>query len=96
VASGPKIRANAALNDLSIVDVAPFVLHSLDLPIPSDMTGRVPVEAFESDALRRRPPRLVAVEQRTPGPERAAPVAVLSAEEEATMVRRLQTLGYME
>ena len=50
VAAGPGIRPGVKAGELSIVDVAPLVLHQLGLPVPEDMAGRVPVEIFE---LRR-------------------------------------------
>jgi predicted AlkP superfamily phosphohydrolase/phosphomutase len=95
-ASGPGIRCGATLTDLSIVDVAPFVLHSLGLPVPADVAGQVPVEAFDPEALRLRPPRTSAPRSSNgpAGPARA--VAVLNDEEESTMLRRLQALGYVE
>jgi predicted AlkP superfamily phosphohydrolase/phosphomutase len=96
IASGPEIRAGAQLDDLSIVDVAPFLLHSLGLPIPTDMAGRVPADAFEPEALRQRPPQLVAPGSATGAPEFVATVAALSTEEEAEIFRRLRTLGYVE
>jgi predicted AlkP superfamily phosphohydrolase/phosphomutase len=93
-ACGPGIRSGAALERLSIVDVAPFLLHSLDVPVPSDMSGRVPAEAFEPEALLRRPPRLADA----PG-EWVAPAdneVVYDREEEETIVGRLRALGYVE
>jgi predicted AlkP superfamily phosphohydrolase/phosphomutase len=96
-AVGPGIRAGAAVGEISIVDVAPLLLHCLDLPAPLEMSGRVPVELFEPDELRRRPPRLAA---RT-APPAARPVAVpsgaeLDAEGEEVIVKRLRALGYVE
>lgn len=41
IASGPQIAAGAKIASPSLIDIAPTVLHLLDLPIPSDMDGRV-------------------------------------------------------
>ena len=64
LARGPAFRRGASIDDLSIVDVAPLLLHCLGVSIPDDMDGRLPVEAFEPDELRRRPPRMA--DARTP------------------------------
>ena len=60
LAAGPGIRAGASVDELSIVDVAPLLLHRLGLPVPDDMTGRVPVEILEPAELAANPPRTVA------------------------------------
>ena len=57
LAAGPGIRRGRALDELSIVDVAPLLLHRLGLPVPDDMAGRVPGEILEPRELERRPPR---------------------------------------
>ena len=95
LASGPGIRAGRQAGELSIVDVAPLVLHRLGLPVPDDMAGRVPVEILEPQELERRPPRRAAAPpQNVPVPEPAD--AALDAEEEASLVQRLRALGYVE
>ena len=96
LASGPGIRRGATLEELSIVDVAPLVLYCLGVPIPQDMTGRVPVEAFESGELWRRPPQLAASAPPMQAPELGRSGLGLDAEEEATILKRLQALGYVE
>jgi predicted AlkP superfamily phosphohydrolase/phosphomutase len=96
VASGPSIRSGTEVGELSIVDVAPMLLYSLDVPVPLDMSGRVPEEAFEPDVLERRPPRYTA----DAGPEQATTGngadLELDSEDEATIVSRLRALGYVE
>lgn len=95
IAAGPGIRAGARTEELSIVDVAPLILHRLGLPVPDDMTGRVPLEIFEPDELRSRPPRRTA--------PRGHPVALktpggleLDSEEQTAVMQRLRALGYVE
>src|SRR5262249_28068289 len=39
VANGPGIRAGISVPPLSILDIAPILLHSLGLPIPEDLEG---------------------------------------------------------
>lgn len=46
IAWGPAFRRGATLEAVSLVDVAPTVLHALGLPVARDMEGRVPEDAF--------------------------------------------------
>jgi len=94
VASGPDVPAGARLGELSIADVAPLVLYSLGVPIPDDMTGRLPAELFAPDRLRRQPPLHGAPAAPPPVPATAA--MTLDREEESTVVDRLRALGYVE
>jgi predicted AlkP superfamily phosphohydrolase/phosphomutase len=93
LATGPGIRAGADVDELSIVDVAPLVLHRLGLPAPDDMAGRVPVEILEPDEAERRPPRRAPA---APAPELAAPDVEPDADEQAALLGRLRALGYVE
>lgn len=45
-AEGPTIRPGAAVDGISIVDLAPTILSVLDAPVPRDMDGRVLDELF--------------------------------------------------
>ncbi len=95
LAAGPGIRAGETAAELSIVDVAPLVLHRLGLGVPDDMAGRLPVEILEPEELSRRPPRTVAA---APAPAPAAMPAnlELQPEEQAAVMERLRALGYVE
>ncbi len=96
IAAGPGIRKGASVEELSIVDVAPLLLHQLGLPAPEDMSGSVPEAVFEPGELERRPPR------RAPAPAAPAPIqsvgegAELEPEEQAAVMERLRALGYVE
>jgi len=100
-AAGPEIRYGSAIRELSILDVAPTILHTLGLPVPEGMSGRVPEEIFEPSALARRPAQRVA--SSTAGangaPSDAAvrpAAATMSAEDEQEVLTRLKELGYIE
>ena len=96
IAAGRGIRAGKRVEELSIVDVAPLLLHQLGLGVPDDMAGRVPAELFAAGDLERRPPRRVAASE--------PPVAIsspsidteLEPEERAAVMDRLKALGYVE
>ncbi len=95
-AGGPGIRSGVAVDELSIVDVAPLLLYSLDLPIPVDMSGRVPHEVLEPEELERRPPRSMAGSVPAASAEYVPVEAAYDAESEATILKRLRALGYVE
>lgn len=99
LARGPGIRSGVTLAELSILDVAPLLLHCLDVPIPDDVSGRLPLEAFESPAPQRRSVRAVPIPRVEPAAkakELAPSVAAYDASEEALVLRRLSALGYLE
>jgi predicted AlkP superfamily phosphohydrolase/phosphomutase len=96
LASGPGIRAGTVVDELSIVDVAPLILHRLGLPVPDDMSGRVPVEILEPQELDAHPPQRApaAAPPRAPDPEPAD--LELDPDEQASLLQRLRALGYVE
>lgn len=96
VAGGPGIRRGVDLEPLSVLDVAPVLLHSIDLPTPADFEGRFPAEIFEPAHLARHPHR-VGAPTRGPGevPRRFASEQ-LDAADESVVADRLRRLGYLE
>jgi hypothetical protein len=97
MARGPSIVEGVRPNELSILDVAPLLLYSLDLPIPGDMEGRLPNEILKTDALQVQPIRRVAADQMSTNqaPESSGS-ADFDAEAEEIMMKRLRALGYIE
>jgi len=101
LARGPGIAKGVRLRQQSIVDIAPTLLHSLGLPIPSDFEG-APIEAaFEPTHLRANPVRS-GEPTRSPETYAAAPGrqrpprAERDPEDEAVIADRLRALGYIE
>jgi predicted AlkP superfamily phosphohydrolase/phosphomutase len=47
-ARGPGIKRGLRAGELSILDVAPLLLYSLDVPVPNELEGRVPLEIYEA------------------------------------------------
>jgi predicted AlkP superfamily phosphohydrolase/phosphomutase len=92
IASGDEYRQGVRIEPLSILDVAPLMLHALGLPIPSSLEGRIALEAFDPAALAMRPPQTGTAAAAAAG----TADAVLDAEAEAEIIERLQALGYVE
>jgi predicted AlkP superfamily phosphohydrolase/phosphomutase len=96
IAAGPGIRAGAEVPELSIVDVAPLLLHQLGLGVPEDMAGVLPTAVFTEAALAERPPRSAPAGAAPQGPSVPAQALDLEPEEQAALVERLRALGYVE
>jgi predicted AlkP superfamily phosphohydrolase/phosphomutase len=100
IGSGPGLKRSATVPSLSILDMAPLLLYSLDLPIPAELEGRLAVELFEDGVLDAEPP----TEEREGArahPAVAAPVLDdggpgLDPADERLIIDRLAALGYLE
>lgn len=56
MAYGQKIKRGKKINDISILDLAPTILHFFNIPIPRDMDGEILKEIFEEgSATAERP-----------------------------------------
>ncbi|MFQ5741259.1 MAG: alkaline phosphatase family protein [Acidobacteriota bacterium] len=97
IARGEGLKRGEQLSSLSILDVAPTLLHSLGLPIPENMEGRLPEEAFESGWLKGHPVQIGATTAKA-GEERPEEKVeqVYTKEDEEELARRLRALGYIE
>lgn len=96
-ARGPGIRQGARAGEMSILDVAPVVLHSLGLPVLEEMQGQVPAGLYEGSAFEANPVTKIggsAVNHAHPAAGEAEP-SMSSADEDA-IVERLRELGYIE
>jgi predicted AlkP superfamily phosphohydrolase/phosphomutase len=92
LAGGPGVRAGSRLPALSVRDVAPIVLHTLDVPVPIDLEGRIPDGLFTPSWMARHPVR-------TGGPTEvpeAFPRARSAQKDEEQVMARLRALGYVE
>jgi predicted AlkP superfamily phosphohydrolase/phosphomutase len=97
MAAGPGVQPGDAGAPIALADVAPTVLHSLGLPVPSDFEGEVATSVFSSAFLRDRPVRTgPPTTPPDPFPQRESVEPVLGVEAEAEMVARLKALGYLE
>ena len=89
IMNGTKISPQAMLNDAQIIDVAPTILHSLNVPVPTDMDGRVLLEAFTNPSEVKY--HTVADETHAHHLESS-----YTPEEAAEIENRLRQLGYLE
>jgi predicted AlkP superfamily phosphohydrolase/phosphomutase len=92
VAGGPGVIAHAKV-DASIFDIAPTVLHLLDLPYGEDMVGR-PIDGLLSEAWLAEHPVSSKPTWETKT-QVAAPRATASEDDEA-LLEELRALGYIE
>ena len=96
IAKGPSIRAGARLNEASLLDIAPTVLHLLGICVPEDMDGRILSELLRQDlALAPTPPRLwPALLSANGGVDQSAELKYTD-QEQAAIKERLSDLGYL-
>lgn len=50
MAYGPDVKSGGSLGRVSILDLAPTILHMMRIPVPRDMDGRVLTEVFKVDS----------------------------------------------
>lgn len=97
MARGNGIRPAFRAEEMSILDVAPTLLYSLDLPIPQEMEGRVAKGLYMPACLEQRPPKAEARSEAAAAPNKGVGDRLLfDAEAEAEMAARLRALGYIE
>ena len=91
IMNGPGVRRGGTIEGASIQDIAPTVLHTMELPVPGDMDGRVIDSAFEDEYMASFPveigdPSLSAERDTGSG---------YSEEGEKEIMDRLEGLGYL-
>jgi len=86
---GPGVRRGVQVIGAEITDVAPTVLYLMRLPVPTDVDGRVLTDCFSPEHLERSLVSYREGEQETAGED------AYTVDEEATIVERLRSLGYL-
>jgi predicted AlkP superfamily phosphohydrolase/phosphomutase len=89
VAWGPDIARGAAVEAMSVVDVAPTILYALGLPVADDFAGKARTELFTESFRSRR--RLRAI----PSWGTMASWRVETSPVDAKIVDELRALGYL-
>jgi predicted AlkP superfamily phosphohydrolase/phosphomutase len=92
VFSGPAIQKGAALQGARIIDLAPTILHLMDLPIPDDMDGRVLTQIFEEGFMEKHP---IMYSDAGLGSRHRQKGAAYTEEEARIVEKRLKDLGYL-
>ena len=93
---GPGIRTGEKVSPFSIVEMAPTLLYSLGLPIPSDMEGTPVLSAFTPAFVAAHPICMEAPDQPQEALRHEPEQALLPAAEEAQIIERLKALGYLQ
>jgi predicted AlkP superfamily phosphohydrolase/phosphomutase len=88
LAHGKGIKPKYVVEDAKLTDVAPTILHALDVPVPHDMDGRVMSEIFEDGAGR-------AVQYQDAFVAEEQSLHVFTQEEQNVIEQRLRDLGYL-
>lgn len=92
-AIGPHVQSIADVPALNLVDISATVLYLLNVPIPDDFDGRILYEILNPGYLENNPPRFQQVQAKE---DEITSDTLYSQDEEAEIVERLRSLGYME
>jgi len=91
IMNGPGIQQGGQVEGAVIYDIAPTILHSMGLPVPSDMDGQLLEDAFDDGYMEAFPLELV-----EPSMVGEATTGIDYTEEgEKEILERLQGLGYL-
>lgn len=92
LAAGGPIAHRPTRDRVSVLDVAPLLLHLAGLPVPDDLEGAVPERMLDADALAARPVRKLAAAELPGLPEEPGGAQV----DDAVLMERLRALGYVQ
>jgi predicted AlkP superfamily phosphohydrolase/phosphomutase len=90
IANGNGIKPDSILDGTRIYDMAPTLLYLVDQSVPDDMDGRVLTDMFSADYLNKHAIRFSAT-----GDDRQITGVEYSDEENADVLERLKSLGYV-
>lgn len=88
---GKNLKRGQTLGNCNIMDLAPTILYLMGVRFPSDLDGRVMLDAFQPSYVKTHPPK--AKEKRRPLIARKR--YSLSEKEEQKVKERLRALGYL-
>jgi predicted AlkP superfamily phosphohydrolase/phosphomutase len=92
LAAGGPIAQIGARDRVSVLDVAPLLLHLAGAPIPDDLERDVPVRLLDPARLAARPVRRVPAAELPGLPDEPEGAAV----DDAVLLERLRALGYVD
>lgn len=97
IGQGPGLKQGLNAGELSILDITPILLYSLDMGIPNDLEGRVPGEIYEEAHQRLHPVQMAAPTTSASEFETEDSYNELyDADAEAAILARLMELGYID
>jgi predicted AlkP superfamily phosphohydrolase/phosphomutase len=91
IMNGPGVRQGSSIEGAAIQDIAPSILHTMALPVPADMDGRVLEEAFADGYMEAFPLKLAEPSM----PLEASAGSGYTEEGEKEILERLEGLGYL-
>ncbi len=91
LAHGPDFQQGTVIDTARIIDLAPTICHLLDLPVPTDMDGRVLEEAYRPGVMERKPVRFT-----DPADSGTGEQHELNDQEREQVEERLRNLGYID
>lgn len=90
IATGSQIRKGKKINDVNLTDLAPTMLHTMNVPSPHDVDGRVLKEIFEpTSQWAKKKTRYLTYRESNRGKQG------FTKEEEEELKKRLKALGYL-
>ncbi|MFC2172453.1 hypothetical protein ACFLU6_07450, partial [Acidobacteriota bacterium] len=90
---GSNIRGGKRLDDPKIIDLAPTILHILNVEIPKSIDGKVLKEIYKEGFLANQPIRYSG-DTGPDGPEQ--PESLFSDKEKEEFEKKLKGLGYLD
>jgi predicted AlkP superfamily phosphohydrolase/phosphomutase len=95
IAGGKSILEGLTVPNLSILDVAPTLLYSLGMEIPTDYEGNPATQLFDPKYVTNHPVKLSTGATQSPSSTGAA-TGVQDVNDENVILERLKALGYVE
>ena len=89
--SGPGIKKGHKIEKAHILDITPTVLYYLGLPVGKDMDGKVILEAFEPDFVKKCPVRKIKTYDKKP-----RKVKETSSPLDEEILNKLRSIGYIQ
>ena len=99
LAAGPHIRRGVEVQNVSVLDIAPTLLHYLGFAVGRDMDGKVVEEIFETEFRKPNPIRYVETHEDAAHVPAVPATAIAEQPGDADLaeqMQRLQALGYVE
>jgi predicted AlkP superfamily phosphohydrolase/phosphomutase len=91
---GPGVKGGTVLKGAGIEDVMPTVLWALGLEVPAGLDGKVLVDAFTDETMKKSPVRIAAAAAAADSSSAGSGRAMTDAEEEE-LKKTLEGLGYI-